>query len=232
MIALGLMSGTSLDGLDLALCDVQGFDSETKIELLDFASIDMPKDFKEKILKVSNPETSSVDDISSLNMELGQWYAEASKQFLTDINFTKPIDFIASHGQTIYHIPKDTKKHQASTLQIGDPSLMAEYHKCPVVFNFRTMDMALGGEGAPLVPFVDYVLYGSKSKSMILQNIGGIGNLTFLPKDGKIEDVLAFDTGPGNMMMNAAVDYYYKQAYDHNGDYARQGQLIPNSWTV
>lgn len=226
MIALGLMSGTSLDGLDIALCDITGSDLDTKVTMLDFDSIDMPTNLKNKILKVSHPDTARVDDITSLNMEIGRWYADSIEAFLNKINFNDQIDFIASHGQTIYHIPTDTKNHIASTLQIGDPSFMAQYAKCPVVYNFRTADIAVGGEGAPLVPFTDYVLYGNDKRSIILQNIGGIGNLTFIKKNPTIDQVIAFDTGPGNMMINAATDYYYDEAYDKDGTYAHQGVLI------
>lgn len=226
MIAIGLMSGTSLDGLDIALCDIQGVDYETKIELIAFDSIDMPDEMRNKILKVSDPQTSSVDDITSLNMEIGKWYSDSISLFLKKHSFTEDIDFIASHGQTIYHIPQKTEKHFVSTLQIGEPSFMALEHNCPVVFNFRTMDIAAGGEGAPLVPFTDFILYKDSQKNRVLHNVGGIANLTFLAKNSDIDNVLAFDTGPGNMMINAAVSYYYNEAYDKDAQYAKQGNII------
>ncbi|CAM3580681.1 anhydro-N-acetylmuramic acid kinase AnmK [Erysipelothrix urinaevulpis] len=226
MIGIGLMSGTSLDGLDIALCKIEGFDLETSIELLAFDSIPMAQAMREKILKVSDPKTSRIDDITSLNMEIGQWYAEAITEFMKKNNLDYTLDFIASHGQTIYHIPNDTKNHKASSMQIGDPSFMALSHDCPVVFNFRMMDIAAQGEGAPLVPFTDYVQFHNKEKNIVLHNIGGIANLSFLDKTKGFDDVLAFDTGPGNMMINAATMYYYQEPYDDNGDYAKQGVLI------
>ena len=166
MIGIGLMSGTSLDGLDIALCKIEGYDLNTTVELLAFDSVPMAQSMSEKILLVSDPKTSRVDDISSLNMEIGQWYSEAISFFMDKHNLEYDLDFIASHGQTIYHIPQDTERHKASSLQIGDPSLMALTHNCPVVYNFRMMDIAAKGEGAPLVPFTDFVQFHNKENTV------------------------------------------------------------------
>ena len=144
---LGLMSGTSLDGLDIAYCHI----SDDDVILKAFGSYDMPSMLKEKILQASHPDTSNVRLITSLNMELGQWFSDCVTLFKQE-HAIDQIDAISSHGQTIYHLPRPEEGEFPSTLQIGDPSIMAYTHHCPVVFNYRMMDMAAGGDGAPLFP--------------------------------------------------------------------------------
>ena len=224
--AVGLMSGTSLDGVDAALVSIKGAGDETVITLLDFTSVPMDPSLRAKILQASDPSTSNVALITSLNFELGALFSAAVGAVLSKANFTKPLDFVASHGQTIYHMPNPEPGNVKSTLQIGDPSQIAYDHKTQVVFNFRVMDIVAGGEGAPLVPYSEYLLYKDDGVDVLLQNIGGIGNVTVLPVHEGIDAVWAFDTGPGNMMMNAATHYFYGEAYDKDGAYGAQGQLI------
>lgn len=226
-LAIGLMSGTSLDGVDAALVAIEGYGLETKVELLDFISLDMDPGLRDRILQASHPETSSVDLICSLNVEIGQVHSKAVQAVCDHYDLQEPLDFVAMHGQTIYHLPRASAPFVNSTLQIGDPSPIAFEHNVPVVFNFRMMDIAASGDGAPLVPYSEFLLYRRQDTTVLLQNIGGIGNVTVLPQDCAIEDVSAFDTGPGNMMMNAACQYYYQEAYDKDGLHARQGKLIP-----
>ena len=226
-IGIGLMSGTSLDGVDAVLVEIENYGVETKVEVLDFISYPMSDDLKQRILENCVPETSSVDAITSLNVELGELWCDAVQYLLDHSSWSKPVDFIASHGQTIYHQPKPLNSFVRSTLQIGDPSTLAYRFKTDVVFNFRMMDMVDGGDGAPLVPYSEYLLYHSNEETTLLQNIGGIGNVTVIPKGSTLDDVRAFDTGPGNMMINAATAYYYNEAYDKDGNYAKQGKLIP-----
>lgn len=224
--AVGLMSGTSLDGVDAALVSISGSGDATVVKLLDFESVPMDVTLRKKILEASDPATSNVALITSLNFELGVLFSEAVRAVLQKAQFTKPLDFVASHGQTIYHMPNPTSGFVKSTLQIGDPSRIAYDHQTQVVFNFRVMDIVAGGEGAPLVPYSEYLLYKDNHVDVLLQNIGGIGNVTVLPSGEGIDAVWAFDTGPGNMMMNAATHYFYGEAYDKDGAYAAQGHLI------
>lgn len=221
--AVGLMSGTSLDGVDAALVQFDG----GSVELLEFTSIDIEDDLRDRILNASHPDTSNVALICALNVELGSLFSKAVQCVLDKAEFKGSLDFVASHGQTLYHAPSREGGNIASTLQVGDPSQIAFDHDTQVVFNFRMMDMVAGGDGAPLVPLTEYILYRSEDKSRLLQNIGGIGNVTIIPKGAGVNDISAFDTGPGNMMMNAAVSYYYDEAYDRDGLYGAKGKLIP-----
>lgn len=223
---VGLMSGTSLDGVDAVLVEIEGFGPETKLKVIDFTSLDMPDDIRVKILKACYPDTSNVALISSLNVELGEVWSKAVRKLLEQAQFDGELDFIASHGQTIYHMPLAQADYVRSTFQIGDPSRLAYDFNTNVVFNFRMMDMIAGGDGAPLVPYSEYILYRRSDVGVLLQNIGGIGNVTVLPLNANLEDVWAFDTGPGNMMINAATQYYYNETYDRDGLYANQGSII------
>ena len=224
MKAIGLMSGTSLDGLDIAYCDIQGNYTDTKVKLLDYREVKMPHHLKEKIQYCCQTDGGHVQDICSLNFELGSWFGQCTKNFMDERSITS-IDYIASHGQTIYHIPEDTKNYHKSTLQIGEPALIAYKTGFQVIANFRAMDMAAEGQGAPLVPYADYLLYRDDHLDRILLNIGGISNITYLKKGCLEEDVYAFDTGPGNMLIDEAMRHFYGQEYDCDGKNAKRGRL-------
>ena len=227
MLAVGLMSGTSLDGVDVVLCDITGKDEDTQVKQLNFKTYEIPEYLREKIRKCCSRELVPVELICSLNFELGQLFAEAVKKLCKESSVNlEDIAFIASHGQTIFHIPKAFSDYIPSTLQIGEAAIIANECRSTVISNFRVMDMAVGGEGAPLVPYSEYVLYADENQAVALQNIGGIGNVTFLPKKGDFTKVIAFDTGPGNMMIDAAVQKLYGEKFDKNGEYASKGKLI------
>ena len=227
MLAVGLMSGTSLDGVDTVLCEISGQDESTKVKQLYFKTYDIPESFRTKIRKCCSRELIPVDLICSLNFELGYLFADSVKSLCKDANVKlEDLSFIASHGQTIFHIPKPYDDYVPSTLQIGEAAIIANECKTKVISNFRVMDMAVGGEGAPLVPYSETLLYSEKNQAVALQNIGGIGNVTVLPKKGDTKKVIAFDTGPGNMMIDEAVRTFYGKKYDTDGYYARQGNLI------
>lgn len=229
MLAVGLMSGTSLDGVDTVLCEISGQDESTKVKQLYFKTYDIPESLRTKIRKCCSRELIPVDLICSLNFELGYLFADAVKSLCKDANVKlEDLSFIASHGQTIFHIPKAYDDYVPSTLQIGEAAIIANECKSKVISNFRVMDMAVGGEGAPLVPYSETLLYGEENQAVALQNIGGIGNVTVLPKKGDTKKVIAFDTGPGNMMIDEAVRTFYGKKYDTDGYYARQGNLIPS----
>lgn len=229
MLAVGLMSGTSLDGVDTVLCEISGQDESTKVKQLYFKTYDIPESLRTKIRKCCSRELIPVDLICSLNFELGYLFADAVKSLCKDANVKlEDLSFIASHGQTIFHIPKAYDDYVPSTLQIGEAAIIANECKTKVISNFRVMDMAVGGEGAPLVPYSETLLYSEENQAVALQNIGGIGNVTGLPKKGDTKKVIAFDTGPGNMMIDEAVRTFYGKKYDTDGYYARQGNLIPS----
>lgn len=233
--AVGLMSGTSLDGVDAVLVEIKGAGEATKVRSIGDITYPISPRLREMILKNSREESANVREICGLNMALGKLYSDAVTELLKSVNFPKSakLDFIASHGQTIYHIPQQDAKAEpnpfipASSLQIGDPSFLALTHKTDVYFNFRMMDIAGGGDGAPLVPFTEFLLYRSGEKSRLLQNIGGIGNVTYLPANATLDALFAFDTGPGNMMINAAMMALFQKPFDKDGEKARQGRLIP-----
>ena len=227
MLAVGLMSGTSLDGVDTVLCEISGQDESTKVKQLYFKTYDIPESLRTKIRKCCSRELIPVDLICSLNFELGYLFADSVKSLCKDANVKlEDLSFIASHGQTIFHIPKPYDDYVPSTLQIGEAAIIANECKTKVISNFRVMDMAVGGEGAPLVPYSETLLYSEKNQAVALQNIGGIGNVTVLPKKGDTKKVIAFDTGPGNMMIDEAVRTFYGKKYETDGYYARQGNLI------
>lgn len=226
MYSVGLMSGTSLDGIDAALVKIEGYYLNTKLELIEFATLDIPEDIKREIKDCCSEDKGMTSKICSLNFKLGYLFSEAVKEVCKKADFPlENIDFIASHGQTIYHIPKERDGLLKSTLQIGEPAVIANETGATVISNFRVMDMAKGGEGAPLVPFSEYILYGKMGKNIALQNIGGIGNVTFIEKSGDIEKVFAFDTGPGNMAIDEAMLRLYGKSYDKNGEIAASGKI-------
>lgn len=210
MIVAGIMSGTSLDGIDVAIVEIRG----KKFEVLAFSSTPYPRKIRQAILAVSNCDTHT-SQISDLNFQLPELYAQAVRKL-----WAKPLDLVGCHGQTIYHSTN-------STLQIGDGSVLAERLNAPVVSNFRPRDMAAGGAGAPLVPFFDYRLFVHPKLNRVALNLGGIANITVIPAKASPEQVIAFDTGPGNMVMDQLVEKITrgKRYFDRDGRIAKQGKL-------
>ncbi|MCL4122440.1 UNVERIFIED_CONTAM: hypothetical protein GTU68_044541 [Idotea baltica] len=224
---MGVMSGTSLDGIDVVLCRVKGSGVDTDIELVAFETYKYSDEVFSDIKKALELNKSNAQLLCSLNFKLGEEYANACNKMMEANNLiAKDISFIANHGQTIYHQAQKTSSFVKSSLQLGDAATIAYKCKTTVVSNFRAGDIAAGGDGAPLVPFVDYLLHRSSDKSIALHNIGGIANTTILPKNCDISEIKAFDTGPGNMMMNQAMEVLYSRDYDENGDIAATGRLI------
>lgn len=224
--AVGLMSGTSLDGIDAALVTIKGSGLESEITLVDFMTLSFSEEKRKEIMNSLSVETSDVQQICSLNFSLGYMFADAVKMICKRNNLDlKKLDIIGSHGQTIYHQPEQEGTFIPSTLQIGEPAVIAYETNTTVVSNFRTMDMAAGGQGAPLVPYTELILYGDVKKSRLLQNVGGIGNVTVLPKQATLEDISAFDTGPGNMIMDEICKRLFDVPYDNKGELAAQGTV-------
>ncbi|WP_373875475.1 anhydro-N-acetylmuramic acid kinase AnmK [Lapidilactobacillus luobeiensis] len=227
MLAVGLMSGTSLDGTDAALVEITGVNEQTKVQLRHFNSYPFTAAVKERIQAALTPETSDVAAICSLDFELGALFGAAVQQVCREAGVPlSALSFIASHGQTIYHLPRPENNAQVpSTMQIGEPAVIAEQTRIPVISNFREADLAAGGQGAPIVPYSEYVLYRSATATRILQNIGGIGNATIIPRQGHLNDLLAFDTGPGNMVIDELCRHFYQEEYDHDGRHGAAGQV-------
>lgn len=221
-LVIGLMSGTSVDGIDCALVEIEGSGLETKAELLGFFTYPFLPALRAHILYCCSDEGAGVEDICRLNFRLGVLFAEAVQDLCQKLKVPiKDIDLIGSHGQTVFHVP------QHSTLQIGEPCVIAEMTGIPVVADFRMRDVAAGGHGAPLVPYTEYLLFRSEEKSRILQNIGGIANATYLPASCRLSDVMAFDTGPGNMLIDHLVQRLTggQQMFDRDGTLAGQGRV-------
>ena len=224
--AIGIMSGTSLDGVDAALVKIEGRGVATQVELIGFTTTEIPESLKAEIKRAVKPTTGTVDLLCSLNFKLGYLFADAAKAVCRKSGFPiEKVDFIASHGQTVWHIPKPNGEFARSTLQIGEPAVIAYETGVKVISNFRTMDVAAGGEGAPLVPYSEFVLYASPDENVALQNIGGIGNVTVLPSTGNMADVYAFDTGPGNMIIDEVMQRLYGRPYDEGGKIAASGTV-------
>ncbi|EJS70127.1 anhydro-N-acetylmuramic acid kinase AnmK [Bacillus cereus] len=226
MYIVGLMSGTSLDGIDAALVRVNNYGVRTEIDMIEFITYPFPKDVEEEIIQSLSVDTSNVQLICSLNFKLGKLFADAVKEVCKKARLPlEQLDLIGSHGQTIYHQPTQEKNWVPSTLQIGEPSVIAYETNTTVISNFRTMDIAAGGQGAPLVPYTEYILYRSKAKGRLLQNIGGIGNVTVLPKQASLNELYAFDTGPGNMIIDEICRQLFNVEYDKGGNLAKQGKI-------
>jgi anhydro-N-acetylmuramic acid kinase len=206
------MSGTSLDGIDVAVVDING----QKINVVSHRTMPYPDKVRDQILAVSNTKAHTAE-VSRLNFTLADLYARAVKKSGVPL---ASIELIGCHGQTVFH-------EQGSTLQLGDGSVMAEKLGRPVVSDFRTRDMAAGGKGAPLVPFVDYLLYAHPELGRVALNIGGIANLTAIPAGLGSEKVVAFDTGPGNMVIDqlVAIHTRNRRKYDTSGALASKGKL-------
>lgn len=208
MIVAGIMSGTSLDGITVAAVDLQG----ARWKLLEYITRPYPKKFRDRLLAVSDA-VAHTGEVARLHFELAEHYARAVN------NLQHKPQLIGCHGQTIFHGP-------GCTLQLGEAQVLAERTGLPVVNNFRPRDIAAGGQGAPLVPFVDYLLFRNPKKNRVLLNIGGIANVTLLPKNVTPETVVAFDTGPGNMIVDqlAAIATNGRQTFDKDARLARKGK--------
>ena len=228
---VGMMSGTSVDGVDAALVEISGTDSEPKVKLLAFENKPYPPQVREKIFSLFTPANATVDKVGYMNFLLGEIYAKSALSVIEKAGM-KPeeIDVVGSHGQTIWHAPIPESPDGipvAYTVQIGEGSVIAERTGILTVSDFRVADMAAGGQGAPLVPFSEYLLYRREKETILLQNIGGIGNMTVMPAGAKPRDVFAFDTGPGNMIIDAVISAVTggEKTYDTGGETAAKGKV-------
>jgi anhydro-N-acetylmuramic acid kinase len=234
MLVLGIMSGTSADGIDIALARISGAPPKLNAKLLNHATVPFPPKVRAAILRIAGGASTNTEELSQMNFLLGELFADAAIKACR--KFRVPlarISLIGSHGQTIYHQGKPrlafgTRK-VASTLQIGEPAVIAARTEVATVADFRPADMAAGGQGAPLVPFVDYLLYRHPRIGRVALNIGGIANVTVIPAGAAPRDVFAFDTGPGNMILDALVRHFThgREKFDRNAKIAASGRAMP-----
>jgi len=222
---VGLMSGTSLDGIDAALVKIEEKPC-LKIKLVEFVTLEYSREIYKEILICCNEQLGTVDKVCRLNFKLGELLADAALQVVKKAGISlEEVDLIGSHGQTIYH--DIGKKDFISTLQVGAGGVIAEKTRITTVSNFRVRDIAAGGEGAPLVPYIDYLLYNSLEHNRILQNIGGIANYTYLPTKADFSQIKGTDTGPGNMLLDGVVSILSngRLNYDQDGKWAKEGKV-------
>jgi anhydro-N-acetylmuramic acid kinase len=222
-IVIGLMSGTSHDGVDAAVARISGSGINARVELLKVSRTPYPKALRDK---VSDAFTGTAGDICKLNFELGEFFAKAALKAIREAGLRpEDVDLIGSHGQTVYHIPGGPGR-PGSTLQIGDGSVIAARTGVTTVSDFRPADIAAGGQGAPLVPYADWVLFRKSGGTLAVQNIGGISNVTVVPQ--RLEDVIGFDTGPGCSLIDETMKIISggKVAYDKDGRIASSGEII------
>ena len=230
-IAIGLMSGTSADGIDAALVRISGNGKGTKVRLIDFINVPYANDVRHNLFELFHAETSSVDKIGYMNFLLGELFAEAAVAVAEKAGMgIEKIDFIGSHGQTIYHMPEIRRDHGFDirySVQIGEGAVIAQRTGAVTVSDFRVGDIAAGGQGAPLVPYTEYILFSDGKRNTLLLNIGGISNITFLPADGRIGQVTAFDTGPGNMVIDGLAEKFTngRLSMDKDGEMASRGTV-------
>jgi anhydro-N-acetylmuramic acid kinase len=227
---VGLMTGTSADAVDAALVVLHGDGPTPRAELAAYRETPLERGLRREILEVAAAETMPLERVMRLDAALGERYAAAVLELLAAARVEPGrIDAIGSHGQTVRHLPRHVGGGIAHTLQIGSASILAERTGITVVSNFRARDTAAGGEGAPLVPLVDWWLFRTGEESRVLLNVGGIANLTLLPRDARLEDVLAFDTGPGNAILDALVrlESGGQSDFDDGGIRAARGRVNP-----
>jgi anhydro-N-acetylmuramic acid kinase len=226
MRVAGLMSGTSLDGIDVAILDIEDANAAgVRWKLVSFYSRELSASERHQIHEAIHHGNAHA--LCRLHAALGEWFAQAVIDACNDAKIAiDTLDLIGSHGQTIWHEPP-TPQERGATLQLGDPATIAERTDVAVVSDFRTRDVAAGGEGAPLVPWVDRFLFAQPDRARVLQNIGGMANLTWVPPHGSTQPVLAFDTGPGNALMNVAVEVATNGAehFDRDGQRGARGSV-------
>jgi len=228
MIVAGVMSGTSADGINVALVQLSARGrGRPRHTLLAHEEYPFPAPVRRAILEMMNAELARVADLARLNFLLGELYAEAVAK--TARKHRVKLDLVGCHGQTLYHqgmAQRFLRRKLAVTWQTGEGAVIAARLSVPVVSDFRTADVAAGGKGAPLVPFLDYFLYRDQHLARIAQNIGGIANLTAIPAGASLHEVLAFDAGPGNMVIDAAMEELFGKRYDRDGKVAASGRVL------
>ena len=229
---IGLMSGTSLDGLDVALCRIEGSGGDTQVELLRFETVDYTDDIKDEIRKIFAKQTIDFQQLTLLNAWIGRLHGDMVSDCLKKWGVNnESVDIVASHGQTVFHTPKilhQLEKFPNATLQIGDGDHIAQTTGIITISDFRQKHVAAGGEGAPLAVYGDYFIFSKKGENRIMLNMGGIANFTYLPGTLDADEVFVTDTGTGNTLLDAFVRKFYpERAFDKDAELASKGQVIP-----
>ncbi len=234
-LCIGMISGTSVDGIDVALVEIDGHAQNAKIRTVGFETVAYPDEVRAELLGLYDDQQDAVARLCSLNVVVGQCFADAALA-MCERHGVDPatLHVIGSHGQTVWHQPAHDPAlplSTPSTLQIGEPSMIAAATGAPVVADFRVADMAVGGQGAPLAPYLDWTALGDAERNRCVQNIGGIGNVTWVPAGGDRDAVIAFDTGPGNILIDALVTLLTDgvETFDRDGAYAARGEVDETS---
>ncbi|MCJ7497202.1 MAG: anhydro-N-acetylmuramic acid kinase [candidate division Zixibacteria bacterium] len=230
MKVIGLMSGTSANGIDACLVEIERKNTRLKIKQLGFKTFSFPDSLQRKIIKVSDPGYQDVDEIIRLDFLLGEYFTNAAKKMAETCDFKlKDIDLIGSHGQTVRHLPSFKKMGNymvRGTLQVGEPMIISTRTGIVTVADFKRKDIALGGEGAPLTPLAHYYLFNKEKKAQGILNLGGIANLTFLPRGKSRKKVWGMDLGPGNMLIDNLMRRYFNKNFDKDGNTAFKGKAV------
>lgn len=230
-IIVGLMSGTSADGVDASIVKIIGHSINSKVELIYHYHYEYPKEIRDLILKLFDFGTADIPLVSNMNFFIGELFAQVALEAIKRAGISKnDVDIISSHGQTVFHSPYPQRLGSfkvKSTLQIGEGAVIAEKTGITTICDFRVRDMAAGGQGAPLVSFADWILFTSQEFTRGILNIGGIANITVIPKNATIDDVIAFDTGPGNMVIDETVNIITDGSlkFDKDGIMASRGKV-------
>jgi anhydro-N-acetylmuramic acid kinase len=230
MVVAGVMSGTSADGVDVSVCRISPArvkGGTPMVKLLGYVGTEYPKTVRAAVLGAMDAQAISVAELARLNWRLGEVYADAVAKAQESVGVK--VGLVGCHGQTVYHqgaADKYLGKPLRATWQMGEAAVIAERLRVPVVSDFRPADLAAGGQAAPLVPMLDYCMFRSAKVSRVLQNLGGVGNLTAIPAGAAVDGVMAFDTGPGNMVIDACMRRLYERAYDREGVVARSGTVL------
>nr|BCX00189.1 MAG: anhydro-N-acetylmuramic acid kinase [Bacteroidota bacterium] len=225
----GLMSGTSLDGVDVAIADLEGSGAALRLHPIAFRTEPYDPELRQRLLRLQEPDGFLLAELTQLHVELALLYAEALRRTCAEAGMAlESLDAVGVHGQTVYHIgfPDPALGHRRrASLQLGSGPVLACELGLPVVYDFRAADIAVGGQGAPLVPYFDWALFRHPEEARLLVNIGGIANVTVLPADAELEEVWGFDTGPGNMVIDALMRRIFGMDYDPGGEHALAGHV-------
>jgi len=229
---IGILSGTSIDAVDVVLTEIYGSGIESEIRILEFDSFPIDKKIRNLILHCSSEKTGNTADICKLNFIVGRLFGNKINEFLKKNKISpNEIDLTGSHGQTIFHYPVKNNQYgydSKSTMQIGDLSVIANITGVTTIGDFRTADVSVNGDGAPLVPYLDYILSRKINCSSVFLNIGGISNITYIKRNCKLNEVIAFDTGPGNLLIDLISRKYFNKKFDKDGKIAGKGNINSN----
>ena len=229
---IGILSGTSIDAVDVVLTEIYGSGIKSEIRILEFDSFPIDKKVRNLILRCSSEKTGNTADICKLNFIIGRLFGIKINEFLKKNKISpNEIDLTGSHGQTIFHYPVKNNQYgydSKSTMQIGDLSVIANITGVTTIGDFRTADISVNGDGAPLVPYLDYILSRKINCSSVFLNIGGISNITYIKKNCKLNEVIAFDTGPGNLLIDLISRKYFNKKFDKDGKIAGKGNINSN----